>query len=93
MTSRPPCAVAPADCDALPFTQTDAAHHVLGDAGAGVAVDGDLGLLVHPGGVVADVAVDVILHRRVDTDGDIVGAGGVVDDELAGQVRVRAARR
>ena len=35
-----------------------AAHHVLGDAGARVAVDGDLGLLVHPRGVVADVAVD-----------------------------------
>ena len=63
----------------------DAAHHVLGDAGAGVAVDGDLGLLVHPGGVVADVAVDRHPHRGVQADRDIVCAGGVFDDELTGQ--------
>ena len=36
----------------------DAAHHVLGDAGACVAVDDDLGLLVHARGVVADVPDD-----------------------------------
>ena len=56
-----------------------AAHHVLGDTGARVAVDGDLGLLVHPRGVVADVALDGHLHRRVDTDRDVVRAGGVGD--------------
>ena len=46
----------------------------------------DLGLLVHPGGVIADVAVDGDLHRRVHPDRDIVGAVGMGDDELTGQV-------
>ena len=46
----------------------------------------DLGLLVHPRGVVADVAVHGDLHRRVHPDRDIVGSVGMADDELAGQV-------
>ena len=62
-----------------------------GHAGACVAVDGDLGLLVHACGVVADVALDRHLHRRVDADGNVVRAVGMCDDELTGQVRSRAA--
>ena len=64
-----------------------AAHHVLGHAGACVAVDDDLGLLVHARGVVADMALDSHLHRCVDADGDVVRAVGVCDHELTGQIR------
>src|SRR5262249_55259354 len=64
-----------------------AAHHVLGDTGAGIAVDGDLSLLVHPRAVVAKVSVDRDLYRYVDTDRDIVGPGGVIDEEFTGQIR------
>ena len=87
MTRRPPCAVAPADCDALPLTHTRAAHHVLRDAGARVAVDGDLGVLVHARGVVADVAVDGDLHRRSTPTATLCAPCRVFDDELAGQAR------
>ena len=40
-----------------------ARHHVFGDAGAGIAVDDDVGLLVHAGAVVADVTVDLDRDR------------------------------
>src|SRR5262249_9157589 len=50
-----------------------AAHHVLGHAGAGAALDDDLGELVHAGRVVAGVAGDRHLDRRVHADRDGVG--------------------
>jgi len=64
-----------------------AAHHVLGDPGARIAVDRDLGLLVHARGVVTDMAFDGHLHRRVDADRDVVRAVGMGDHELTGKVR------
>ena len=63
-----------------------AAHHVLGDTGAGVAVDHHVGALVHTGRVVADVPVDRDGHGRVEADGDVVRTGRVPDDEVAGQI-------
>jgi hypothetical protein len=63
------------------------AHHVLGDAGARIAVDRDLGLLVHARGVVADVSVDGHLDRCVDADGHVVRPVGMRDHELAREVR------
>ena len=81
ITSRPPCAVAPADWEALPFDVDRAGHHVLGDADARVADDRDLGLLVHSGGVVADVAVDGDRDRCVEADRDVVCAMRVRDDD------------
>ena len=43
-----------------------ARHHVLGDADAGIAVDHDGGVLVHAGAVIADMAVDLDVDRRVE---------------------------
>ena len=63
------------------------AHHVPSHPGPCIAVDGDLGLLVHACGVVADMAVDGHLHRRVDADRDVVCALGMRDYEFAGQIR------
>ena len=48
----------------------EARHHVLGDAGAGAAMDDDGRLLVHAGAVVADRAVDLDGDRRVEAGGD-----------------------
>ena len=48
----------------------DARHHVLGNAGAGMAVDDDLGLLVHAAAIEADMAVDLDGDRRIEAAGD-----------------------
>ncbi len=74
------------------FDPDGAAHHVLGDAGARVAVDRDMGLLIHARGVVADVARDAHPYRRVQADRDVVCAVGVGDERSHPRGRVRAAR-
>ena len=48
----------------------DARHHVLGNAGAGMAMDDDLGFLVHAAAIEADMAVDLDRERPVEPAGD-----------------------
>ena len=50
------------------------AHDVLGDAGAGMAVDRDSRRRVHAGAVIADMAVDLDVDRRGEPDRDRVRA-------------------
>ena len=59
MTSSPPLPVAPADWTALPFTHTTPDIMFSATPDAGMAVDGDLGLLVHAAAIEADMALDV----------------------------------
>ena len=66
-----------------------AAHHVLGDTGAGVTVDEHGGLLVHSGRVVTDVPVDRDDQRRVHPRGDTVRACRIGDQHLAGDRSVQ----
>ena len=54
-----------------------ARHHVLRHPDAAVAVHADDGVLVHAGAVVAHVALDVDLQRRVEADRDRVAPPGV----------------
>ena len=79
ITSSPPCAEAPAAVEAKPFDANGARHHVLAHAGPGVAVHGDVGVHVHAAGVVAGVAVDLDVERRVEPGGDGVRAVGIED--------------
>ena len=55
-----------------------AGHDVFREPDAGIAVDGHVALLVHPGCVVAGVALDGHGDVRVDADGEAVLAAGVV---------------
>ena len=55
-----------------------AGHHVLGHRRAGIAMHRDTGQLVHAGGVITRVAMDIDVYRRVDTDRNAVGAIGVM---------------
>ena len=63
-----------------------ARHDVLGHAPADVAVDRDLGPLVHAADVVAGVAHDLDFDRRVQPDGDVVRPVGVEDPDLLNAV-------
>ena len=62
-TSSPPRPVAPGRLARVAVDDDRARHHVLGDAGAGVAVHAHGRALVHAGAVVAHVALDLDLDR------------------------------
>ena len=66
ITSRPPRPVAPADWLALPSTTTVPDMMFSATPDPGVAVHAHGGVLVHAGAVVAGVALDLDLDRRVD---------------------------
>jgi hypothetical protein len=57
----------------------DARHHVLGDPGAGMAVDFDLGLGVHAAAVKAGMAIDQDLERSGQADSERVRPARVQD--------------
>jgi hypothetical protein len=73
----------------VPVHDHGARHHVLRDARPGVAADADRRPLVHPGAVVADVAVDLDLDVRVDPAGDGVGAVGIEPTQVPRPSAVR----
>ncbi len=74
MMSRPPWAEAPRRLAGVALHMDHARHHVFGQADAGVAVNDDLGVLVHPGAIVADVPLDLDRDRHLQSTGDGVGA-------------------
>ena len=77
ITSRPPRPVAPADWLASPSTTTVPDIMFSATPTPQLPAHPHGGELVHPGAVVADVAVDLDLDLGVEADGDRVGAVGV----------------
>ncbi len=58
-------------------------HDVLGNARPGIAIDRHIGMLVHAGAVVADVAVDGDVERRVEPGRQRMQPARVPDEERA----------
>ena len=87
--------MAPADWLALPSTTTVPDMMFSATPDAGVAVHAHGGVLVHAGAVVAGVALDLDLDRRVDAGGERVRAARVEHPPAPRPVvaRPRAARR
>ena len=77
MTSRPPRPVAPAACEASPFTRTLPDIMFSATPCAGIALDDDGRALVHAGAVVADMAFDLDREPALEPDGDGVLAARI----------------
>ena len=60
----------------------DARHHVLGNADPGMAMDDDLGFLVHAAAIEADMALDLDGERPVEAAGDGMLAHRIVDQPM-----------
>ena len=78
ITSRPPCAVAPAYWLASPSTMTMPDINVFRHAGADRAFDPNSRLLVHTGAVIAGGAFDGHFDGRIQAYGNRVRPFGVV---------------
>ncbi len=95
ITSRPPRPVAPRRLAGIAFDPHFPRHHVLGDAGAGIAMHDHLAQLVHPGAVISDRSVDLDGDGMIQARGDGVFAAGVdhtPDVSLESAVRPCSAR-
>ena len=75
------------------FDTNRARHDVFGDAPADVAVDGDVGFLVHPRDEVTGVPTDVDFRWRIQSDSETMHSVGIqnfdVDRQVSGQFVVQ----